>query len=427
VVEAVFGQVRTEGVPPTRVPLSRLTPFVDAVQRNGAALQAASMDRALLLLDDIPGVTAAGSLAPGAQANQVDLVLKLEDEALINGQVGVDNASALSTGSWRLTGDLYVNSPLHVGDQIVANLMHTEGSDYARLSYSLPIGAAGWRVGANGSHLRYRLVDDELAALDASGTSTTAGVEASYPLIRARLRNLYLALNYDNKRFDNEAAATTITKYKIDTFTAGLNGNVLDQFGGGGSNSASVALVHGTVDLDGSPNAGADALTTRTDGSFTKLRYAISRQQVLTDALSLYGALSGQHTSKNLDSAEKFYLGGAYGVRAYPSNEGGGSEGQLFNLELRGRLPHNVNLTGFYDWGRVKINHENNFPGAPPLASYNLKGMGLSVAWLASFGLNIKATWARRIGDNPNPTLAGTDQDGSLKKNRYWLQATMPF
>ena len=427
VVEAVFGQVRMEGTAPTRVPFDRLVPIVGAAQPHGAALKAQAMDRALLLLDDMPGISTAGSLAPGEQANEVDLVLKIEDEKLINGQVGVDNASARSTGSARLTADLYINSPLRLGDQAVVNLMHTEGSDYARLAYTVPLGAAGWRVGANASHLRYRLVDDALAALDASGTSTTSGVEATYPLIRARLKNLYLALNYDNKRFDNRAAATTITDYKIDTFTVGLNGNVLDQYAGGGSTSASLALVHGKVDLDGSPNARADALTTRTGGSFTKLRYAASRQQVLTEALALYAAFSGQTAGKNLDSAEKFYLGGAYGVRAYPSNEGGGSEGQLFNLELRGRLPNNVNLTGFYDWGHVKVNHDNAFPGAPALGSYSLKGAGLSVAWLASFGLNLKATWARRIGNNPNPTLTGTDQDGSFRKNRFWLQASMPF
>lgn len=427
VVEAVFGQVRMEGTAPTRVPFDRLVPIVGAAQPHGAALKAQAMDRALLLLDDMPGISTAGSLAPGEQANEVDLVLKVEDEKLINGQVGIDNASARSTGSARLTADLYINSPLRLGDQAVVNLMHTEGSDYARLAYTVPLGAAGWRVGANASHLRYRLVDDALAALDASGTSTTSGVEATYPLIRARLKNLYLAINYDNKRFDNRAAATTITDYKIDTFTVGLNGNVLDQYGGGGSNSASLALVHGKVDLDGSPNARADALTTRTGGSFTKLRYAASRQQVLTEALALYAAFSGQTAGKNLDSAEKFYLGGAYGVRAYPSNEGGGSEGQLFNMELRARLPNNVNVTGFYDWGHVKVNHDNAFPGAPALGSYSLKGAGLSVAWLASFGLNLKATWARRIGDNPNPTLTGTDQDGSFRKNRFWLQATMPF
>ncbi len=427
IIEAVFGRARIEGKPPGRVAPERLLPIVAAAQPGGALLNADALDRALLLLDDVPGVTAEGSLAAGAQANETDLVLKFEDEPLFNGEVGVDNTGARSTGQWRVTGDLYVNSPLRLGDLLAANLIHSEGSDYGRLGFSLPLGAGGARAGVNGSHLRYRLVSDDTAALAAKGSSSTAGLELSYPLIRARLRNLNLLLNYDSKRFDNRAVGVTVTHYRIDTFTAALSGNLLDKLGGGGSNSASLALVSGKLDLDDSPNRLADELTTRAAGSFNKLRYSLSRQQVLSDSLSLFASLSGQLADKNLDSAEKFYLGGAYGVRAYPSSEGGGTEGELLNLELRARLPRNVTLTGFYDWGHVTGNRDNDYVGAAAVNSYSLKGAGLSVAWLSGFGLSLKASWARRIGDNPNPTLAGNDQDGSLDKNRFWLQAKLPF
>jgi hypothetical protein len=42
-------------------------------------------------------------------------------------------------------------------------------------------------------------------------------------------------------------------------------------------------------------------------------------------------------------------------------------------------------------------------------------------------GFTVKATVARRIGNNPDPLSTGTDQDGSLDKNRFWLQASVPF
>jgi hypothetical protein len=51
----------------------------------------------------------------------------------------------------------------------------------------------------------------------------------------------------------------------------------------------------------------------------------------------------------------------------------------------------------------------------------------VSLAWTASFGLNIKATAARRIGRNPDPTSTGDDQDGSLIVDRVWVQLSMPF
>ena len=42
-------------------------------------------------------------------------------------------------------------------------------------------------------------------------------------------------------------------------------------------------------------------------------------------------------------------------------------------------------------------------------------------------GPDFRATWARRIGDNPNPAATGNDQDGSLVSNRFWLTASRPL
>jgi hemolysin activation/secretion protein len=427
IVEAVFGDVRLDGPRPSRIAPERLLPFVHSAQPKGAMLNAPALDRALLLLGDMPGITASGTLAPGQQAGETDLLLKIEDGPLLNGVFSADNSGSRSTGPARFTGELYFNSLLHVGDQIGVSLLHTKGSDYGRVDATAPLGSDGLRVGANASYLRYRLVSADTAALHAKGNSTSAGLGATYPLIRARLQNLNVSLNYDNKRFDNEASGATVTDYNIDTVTASLYGNLLDQFAGGGNNNASVALVRGKVDLDGSPNQAADALTTRSAGNFTKLRYSASRLQVLTESLALYAGLTGQASNRNLDSAEKFYLGGAYGVRAYPANEGGGSSGQLVSVELRARLPQNLALTGFYDWGHVTLNHRNDFAGAATVNSYSLRGGGASLAWLGPRGISLKATWARRTGSNPNPTFTGNDQDGSLTRNRFWLQASLPF
>jgi hemolysin activation/secretion protein len=252
-------------------------------------------------------------------------------------------------------------------------------------------------------------------------------LEANYPLLRSRLQNLYLALTLDQKSFDNRSAGITTTRYKNQVASLGLNGNLFDNLGGGGANTANISFVQGRVDLTGSPNEAADAATLQTAGSFNKLRFGVSRQQVLTDSVSLFAAFSGQTASKNLDSSEKFYLGGSSGVRAYPSSEGGGSEGQLLNLEVRKRLPGNLNLTGFYDWGSVLVNKNNNIVGATALNSYDLKGVGVSLAWISNFGLSVKATLSHRIGDNPNPAPNGNDQDGSLNVNRFWLQVSLPF
>jgi hemolysin activation/secretion protein len=426
IVEAKFGVVRVEGKG-ERVYAERVQRIVEDAQAPGAAVNANALDRGLLLVGDLPGVVATGRLEQGQNQAETDLVVSVAGSSLLSGTVTADNAGERATGAGRLISDVRLNSPLDLGDRLEATLLGSQGSNYERLDYSVPVGNDGWRVGLNGAHLDYRVITAEFAALDAHGTSTTAGLEASYPLVRSRLENLYLSFNLDDKRFDNDSAGATVTNYTIRSASAGLYGNLFDTLGGGGANSARVTLQQGEDDLAGSPNEGADSLTTRVAGSFQTLRFSVSRLQSVTDRLSLYADLSGQAASKNLDSSEKFYLGGADGMRAYPMNEGGGAAGLLLNLEAREPLPANFSTSEFFDWGRVHVNEKNDIAGAAVPNTDSLKGIGVSVSWRASFGLSLSATYAHRLGSNPDPTSTGEDQDGSHIDNRVWLQASMPY
>jgi hemolysin activation/secretion protein len=425
IVEAKFGAIRVTGS--SLVATARLERMVAAQQAPGAPLNADALDRALLLINDLPGVRAEGRLDEGQNQAETDLVMAIAPGPRITGDVEADNAGARATGLGRVIADASLNSLFGLGDRTDAMLLHSLGSDYERAAYSQPVGSQGWRLGVNASHLTYRVVTADFAALDARGTSTTAGAEAIYPLWRSRLTNLYFSFNLDDKRFDNKLDGATSSAYTVRSASAGVYGNLFDTHGGGGANNAGITLEEGNVDLGDSPNEGADAASTRTAGSFFKLHFVAARLQTVTDRFSLYANLSGQTASKNLDSSEKFYLGGSTGVRAYPANEAGGADGLLLNLEARERLPANFNLTGFFDLGLVQVNENNDIQGAAAPNHEELKGVGVSLDWTARMGLSLKATVARRIGSNPNPTSTGTDQDGSFDKNRVWLQASVPF
>lgn len=409
IIEAVFGGVKIEGALPQRMSARQIEAFIAAQLTAGVALNADVLDRGLLLADDLPGVAVAGSLVAGSSAGETDLALKVADEPLIVGEAMVDNTGARSTGDKRLVANLNFNSPLGFGDLASLSAIHSQGLDYMRLAYSVPVGSDGWRIGANTSYLAYDLITAELKSLNAKGASSSTGIEASYPILRSRLSNLYLNLNADRKQFDNESNSATTTRYAIDAYSVALSGNLFDNWGGGGANSASLAWVSGN----------RDNKVGTTNQRFSKLRYNLARQQVITNDLSFFANLTGQESNDELDSAEQFYLGGAGGVRAYPSSEGGGDSGVLSNLELRLKLPEGFIFTGFYDYGHVRNNDA--------AMSYSLKGYGLSLGWQTPLGLNLKATWAQRIGNNPNPTATGHDQDGSLDKNRFWLSASLPF
>ena len=426
IVEAVFGAVHVEGRS-RRVSADRIARMIDAAQPPGAPVNADALDRALLLINDLPGVSATGRLSAGLQPAETDLNISAADGPLVTGLISADNYGERFTGAAQLTTEASLNSPFGFGDRADGLWLHSQGSDYERAAYSLPLGVGGWRLGVNGAHLNYRIVTADFAALDAHGSSTTAGIDASYPLLRAPLKNVYIDLTAGDKLFDNQSAGFTTGHYSIRTGSAGLYGNVFDTLGGGGSNSFSLTYEQGMLDLAGSANEAADALTTDTAGSFGKLSLSASRLQRITRRWSLYAGVSAQGATKNLDSSERFYLGGASGVRAYPTNEGGGSEGLLADLEARVSLPAGFNASGFFDWGEVRINKDDNFLGAARPNTDRLRGAGLSVGWVAPFGFNVRVTAARRIGRNPEPTATGADQGGSLVMNRVWLQASMPF
>ena len=426
IVESVFGSVQVDGPAAKRIRLNKVTQFINANQLSGAPLNAQAMDRGLLLADDLPGVGVTGTLRPGLKEREVDLALKLADEKLLTGDVSVDNYGSRSTGSERLNANMALASEFGLGELITTNLMHTHGSDYVRAGTTLPFGAHGWRLGANASALRYKLITPDFVALNAMGTANTLGFDASYPLVRQRHRNLYFSATVDHKIFDNQTNQSIISHYQADVLNLGVNGNAFDNLGEGGATSGNAAFSVGKLNLDGSPNQAADLNAAHTDGSFTKLRYALNRKQNLTKSLVLLASVSGQFASKNLDSSEKFYLGGSSGVRAYPASEGGGSTGLLANLELNLRISEGLSLNGFYDWGQISINRNNSFAGAPALNTYALKGAGLGLSWQNASGTSVRATWARRIGENPNPAN-GNDHDGSLVINRFWLTASVNF
>ena len=319
------------------------------------------------------------------------------------------------------------------GDQFSVNLVHTftayqsDGSDYQRANYSLPLGYDGLRLALGGSVFSYRLVSSEFSGLGFYGDSDAWDLELTYPLLRQQNKNLYLMARAEQKHFDNQGAGTTASRYRLEEQSWGVRGNLYDDLGAGASSAGSLIVGSGFLDLRDSPTLSTDATTTATNGTFTRLRYSFARDQGLGRGFSVFAALNGQTADKNLDPSEKFYLGGSNGVRAYPSSEGSGYQGFVLNLEARWRPTADWQLAARYDYGYVTVNHDNSYSGASTLNEYALKGYGLSAAWRGQHKHTLALTWARRIGDNANATTAGKDQDGTYYRERFWLTASLAF
>ena len=429
VIESVFSKVEIEqelaDLPNTQ---AHVAAIIEAQQRTGEPFNAKSIDRALALANDVPGISVQGSLRQGREPGETELLLKLYQGRTRQAELTMDTAGSRSTGFLRVMASMTWFNPKDMADLLNIVAVHTKGSDYARLAYSVPVGVDGWRMGFNLSAMKYEVVVGEEGILGAVGHSITKGMEWLYPLIRSDDRSATVSLTADIKNFKNTSAQSQlISHYETQVAAAQVSGFVRDLNPGGGSGTYALQLSYGNVNLDGSPSLQTDQTGVKTAGNFSKLRVTGTWLQPITAETSAFVSYTGQLADKNLDSSEKMQLGGMGGVRAYPTGEGSGVDGQLVQFELRHNLESGINLAGFYDWGQIWLQHDPSYPGGPQNNRNTYKGFGASVGYTNDDGVNFKATWARRQGHNPNPTQTGTDQDGTRDRNRYWLQVTVPF
>jgi hemolysin activation/secretion protein len=434
VIESVFSKVEIEqelaDLPNTQ---AHVEAIIEAQQKTGEPLNSKSLDRALALANDLPGMSAQGTLRQGREAGETELLLKLYQGRTRQTELSMDNAGSRSTGAMRLLANMTWFNPNDLADLLNVVAVHTQGSDYARLAYSVPVGTDGWRMGANASVMDYKVIVGEQGMVGAVGRAVTQGLEWVYPLLRADDRSATVTLTADAKKFENTSAqGLLMSDYQAKVMAAQVAGFYRDLNPGGGTGTYSVQVTHGDLNLAGSLNQETDKNGAGTAGSFNKLKVNATWQEPLTTKTSAFLSYTAQVADKNLDSSEKMQLGGMNGVRAYPTGEGSGADAQIIQLELRHQLDSGVTLTSFYDWGQVWLYRSPDFPGGPvpggPLNNHNTyRGFGASVAYTNDDGVNFRATWARRQGHNPNPTQTGNDQDGTRDRNRYWLQVTVPF
>lgn len=429
VVEARLGRVVIDGVVPPPATAESLSLIIQARQAAGDYLNGNAIDRAILIANDISGVYITGNLAEGVAESETDLILKASSKPFKDGNLTLDNTGSKGTGTSRFALNLNLNNVIQNGDQLTGNTIQTEASQYTRLGWKVPIGPDGWTLGASTSKMNYRALQFQ-ETVAPTGSSGTNGLEGVYPLVRTRSKNVYVSFALEDKHFLNFSEGQIKSDYSSRLKTVSFYGNSFDEFAGGGANTGSLAFVKGFLDLDRSPNASEIATTTQTAGVFNKIRYALNRQQVINTELSLIASLSGQvsRSGKNLDSSEKFYLGGSSGIRAYPSSEAGGGKGVLGSLELRWQFAPDISFSTFSDTGRVVMYPSKNLQDVNALNAYSLRGKGLSMTWQADEGVTLKLILARRIGENPNANIeTGKDLDGSLIRNRAWIALNIPF
>lgn len=388
--------------------------------KHGDAVQSGRIDRAVLLLSDTPGVGGArATLQPGASVGTSDLLIEVDPAAPYAANIEADNYGNRYTGEYRLGATLALNSPLKIGDQLtVRALASNENLIYGRLAYQLPVGSSGLRLGGAYSETHYELAK-EFASIKAHGSARSASLFTTYPFVRSQASNLYGTLTGEYKDLlDKTDVPVSSVDKQVRLINFGMAGSHRDVLGGAGITSVDTALIFGHLNMDVASLA-IDATTARSEGGFARFTYNLNRLQRVTDADSLSITVSGQQASKNLNSSEKFTLGGANGVRAYPQGEGNGDDGWLANLELRHNFLDNLQAIAFYDAGGVNINH-TAYSTATNTRNIAGAGVGLNAQYKL-FQLKTSISWRTHGGQ------AQTEPTTMDRSPRLWVQLNGTF
>jgi len=369
---------------------------------GGALIYRQKLERGLLLLNDLPGAHGPARLSPGRTVGTSQLDVDVDADPLVEGVLQLDNLGNYYSGANRAIGTLWLNNPWGIGDQLTLQGVASEGHgdvQYGMLAYGLPLGYSGLRLNATGSYLQYEL-GGRYEDLKVNGTVKSGDLALSYPFIRSLKGNLQGDVSYGVRRFDDDIdALNTDAERRISNrMELGLSGDLLDAaFGRRALNTFSVLYNRGELELEDSSALLIDSLTARSDGNYDKWMINFSRLQSLFGRSNVYVRLSAQGTEDNLDSYEKFALGGPYSVRAYPTGETLVDEAVLFSVEWRQQIPTSLGsgLEGllFYDRARGKINAD---PWTSDSNHVTLDGWGVGLNYRFSNQLMLKTTLAFR-------------------------------
>lgn len=381
--------------------------------RPGSVIASGALERAALLLDDLPGIESAAAVRPGAQTGTGDLIVQVARGQRVQGDVGLDNAGSRYTGRNRVRANIDINSPFLLGDQVTVRALVSEEELWlGSLGYSLPLGTSGLRGNVVYSHTSYVLAK-EFASLNANGTAKVASAGLSYPILRSQQANLTVIATYQSKDLqDNRDSTQTFESKSSRSLPLALQFDYRDSYDG--MTYGSVSWTPGKLKLDANLTNIDDY---RTKGSFHKINLDVVRLQSLPAGLSLMAHLNWQQADKNLDSSEKLSLGGASGVRAYPSGEATGDEGGLAQVELRygagAYTPY-----AFMDAGRIRVNTKPT-PVSDNRRSLGGGGFGLRYQW-QTWSADVALAW-RTTGGRPQ------SETNSDPKPRIWLNAEYRF
>lgn len=327
--------------------------------KNERPFRLSTLERNLLLLDDLPGATARGVIRPSTTTfGAADLVVNMTHK-LWEGSFTTDNRGSEFIGPHQHSVTLAANSLLRVYDRTLLRYVTTSPLDelqFFAIEHEQQLNSNGTRLNINASET---ITEPSVrpAIPDIDGESTFIQARVSHPFIRSRKENLTGRVLFDYRTSETDLFGVNISNDRIRALRAGAQYDFADRFDG-------VTLVDGQVSqglniANATHPFSSDGSRADATAVFTKFNLDVSRIHQLPYNFSLLTAASGQYSVDNLLPAEQFSVGGVGFGQAYDPAEISGDHGLAGRAELRyGEATDysylaSYQLFGYYDIGAV--------------------------------------------------------------------------
>lgn len=421
IAEGRLGEVTVEGAQYYREDfiLSHFRPDVKGVLHYHRFL------RALLILNEYPGLDVRAVVRRGKEPNTADLVLKVEDHNPAKFGFDANNYGSRYVSRSRYGVYFNLSNLIQSGDSLAVRGMtgspiHSLG--FGGLDYALPVNSYGTRAILSWSWSDFD-VQREFRAIDSAGGSRVAGLSLQHPVQRTRRSSLDIFSGVELKESDNYLLGATSSTDDIILMRTGFKGSYTDFVRG--RNHYSMVLNLGDNRSDTAPSRVGSS------GNFMSGQIEIGRFQEFLFDTYLYAHSNIQLTGDDLPVSEQLAIGGAGTVRGYPQAEYLGDYGFAASLEWmipplfldQQKMPFLdkewtdfLQFVTFVDHGQVYL--KNPQPGESENEDISSAGFGVRLDF--GGGLFVKF-------DVGFPFAGSESSDGSNSAGHFFIQKEFKF
>ncbi|RME35104.1 MAG: ShlB/FhaC/HecB family hemolysin secretion/activation protein [Gammaproteobacteria bacterium] len=392
--------------------------------RPGDILRDDPLQNELLLLNDLPGLTARSVLAPGEEFGTTDLILETQ-ERRFEGTAGINNHGNVAVGEWRAVATVNYNNPTGHGDYFGFTYLHGEAGelDFGQLDYEVALNTSGTRAHFYYSRNVYNVRSGAFgAAFSGSrrdGDGETFGAWLSHPFRRTLDDTLIGTLEFTRilTRQTGSGALTVTADQKQDALTLlrlGARWTHLYR------DQRSVSTLGATFSTNFRRSDYTAAGLLRQNREPGKFQLDFSHYHDMRGDWSVLIRGSGAYSIGPLNDLDRFRIGGPTSIRAFAQGELSGDAGVWAGMDLMHPLPFRlpfdapVQLRAFYDVGVVY----NKNPAAGGKKTDTLSGTGVGAT--IQFGRDYSFDFMTAV-----PTTA--HDAGDQRDIRYWASLNARF